>query len=32
MREMIYSWFVRVIQRNRVRSNRKRNKAKRKVR
>ncbi|RFU73044.1 mg2 like transporter [Trichoderma arundinaceum] len=32
MREMIYSWFVRVIQRNRVRSNRKRNKAKRKMR
>lgn len=32
MREMIYAWFVRVIQRKRVLSNRKRNKAKRKTR
>ncbi|KAH6603553.1 mg2 like transporter [Trichoderma cornu-damae] len=32
MREMIYAWFVRVIQRNRVRNNRKRSKAKRKTR
>ncbi|KAL7935593.1 hypothetical protein V8C35DRAFT_321229 [Trichoderma chlorosporum] len=32
MREMIYAWFVRVIQRKRVLSNRKKNKAKRKTR
>ncbi|KAL6890854.1 cora-like magnesium transporter [Trichoderma evansii] len=32
MREMIYSWFVRVVQRNRVRSNRKKVKAKRRTR
>ncbi|UKZ79159.1 hypothetical protein TrVFT333_006909 [Trichoderma virens FT-333] len=32
MREMIYSWFVRVIQRKRVLNNRKKNKAKRKMR
>ncbi|KAL7791835.1 hypothetical protein V8C37DRAFT_381501 [Trichoderma ceciliae] len=32
MRGMIYAWFVRVIQRKRVLSNRKKNKAKRKIR
>jgi hypothetical protein len=32
MREMIYAWFVRVIQRKRVLNIRKKNKAKRKTR
>lgn len=32
MREMIYSWFVRVVQRQRVKSNRKKSKAKRRTR